>query len=186
MGSARFSRSTARMVTTSKVEGGSVSARPLYILTSVNVRARVTSRRNTAFFWWDSIRVRTISGAQSFIGSPGKPAPEPKSATLVLLVRRSVAGTKPFTTEGTGDTEETLGKRWRATNRDSPKWRGTISSGSRIAVRLMRAFQRTSISMYVDIRSYNEPLSLNGVLLASSRKRRSSSAIRGGRMDCRL
>ena len=111
MGSARFSRSTARMVTTSKVEGGSVSARALYILTSVNVRARTTSRRNTAFFSLDSIRVRVISGAQSFIGSPGKPAPEPRSATRVPLMNRLVAGSKPFTTGGTGDTGDTLGKR---------------------------------------------------------------------------
>ena len=44
-----------------------------------------------------------------------------------------------------------VGNRWRAANRDSPKWRVTISSGSRMAVRLMRAFQRRSISMYVDI-----------------------------------
>ena len=34
---------------------------------------------------------------------------------------------------------------------DSPKWRVTISSGLRTAVRLMRAFQRSSISMYIDI-----------------------------------
>jgi len=38
-----------------------------------------------------------------------------------------------------------------AAKRLSPKWRVTMSSGSRMAVRLMRAFQRSSISMYVDI-----------------------------------
>ena len=34
---------------------------------------------------------------------------------------------------------------------DSPKWRVTISSGLRMAVRLMRAFQRNNRSMYIDI-----------------------------------
>ena len=43
------------------------------------------------------------------------------------------------------------GNKWRAKKKDSPKWRVTISSGSRIAVRLMRAFQRSNRSMYVDI-----------------------------------
>src|SRR5277367_542681 len=59
-------RSTARRVTTSKVDGGRVSARTFFILMSVNVRARATSRRKIAFFWLDSIRVRDIFGAQSF------------------------------------------------------------------------------------------------------------------------
>ncbi len=35
---------------------------------SVNVRARATSGRKVAFFWWDSISVREICGAQSFMG----------------------------------------------------------------------------------------------------------------------
>jgi hypothetical protein len=43
------------------------------------------------------------------------------------------------------------GKRWRAKKKDSPKWRVTISSGWRMAVRLMRAFQRSNRSMYIDI-----------------------------------
>src|SRR5580698_3047269 len=43
-------RSTARRVTTSKVDGGRVSARVFCILMSVNVRARATSRRKVAFF----------------------------------------------------------------------------------------------------------------------------------------
>ncbi len=43
------------------------------------------------------------------------------------------------------------GNRCCATNRDSPKWRVTISSGWRIAVRLTRTFQRKSISIYIDI-----------------------------------
>src|SRR5216684_2406978 len=43
------------------------------------------------------------------------------------------------------------GKRCRAAKKDSPKCRPTISSGERTAVRLMREFQRSNISMYVDI-----------------------------------
>ena len=50
----------------------------------VNVKLRVTSRRKVAFFWLDSIRVTSISGAQIFIGRPGKPAPEPMSIRRVL------------------------------------------------------------------------------------------------------
>src|SRR5580700_9572187 len=79
-------------------------------------------------------------GAQSFIGMPGKPAPEPRSAS-----------SKALTAEGAEYAEATRGNKWRAANRDSPKWRVTISSSLRIAVRLMRAFQCWSISMYVDI-----------------------------------
>src|SRR5229473_2509679 len=60
-------RSTARRVTTSKVAGGSVSARAFCILTSVNVRARVTSWRKAAFLWLDSISVRAMYGAQSLM-----------------------------------------------------------------------------------------------------------------------
>ena len=59
-------RSTARRVTTSKVDGGRVSARTFCISMSVNVRARVTSRRKVAFFWLDSIRVRAISWGPEF------------------------------------------------------------------------------------------------------------------------
>ena len=70
-------RSTARRVTTSKVDGGRVSARAFCILMSVNVRARATSRRKVAFLWLDSMRVRAMLGAQSLMGMPGKPAPEP-------------------------------------------------------------------------------------------------------------
>src|ERR1700679_2952926 len=51
-------RSTARRVTTSKVAGGRVSARAFCILMSVNVRARVSSRRKVAFLWLDSIKRR--------------------------------------------------------------------------------------------------------------------------------
>src|ERR1017187_10656261 len=104
------------------------------------------------------MRVRAMLGAQSFIGTPGNPAPEPRSATRA----------KPFTAEhpsallraGAEGAEEFfsvlpwlagVGNRWRAAKRDSPKWRGAIFSGLRVAVRLMRAFQRRSISIYVDI-----------------------------------
>src|SRR5208282_1194717 len=81
-------RSTARRVTVSKVCGGRVWARAFCILMFVNVRARATSRRKVDFFWLDSINVRDISGAQSFMGMPGKPAPEPRSATRSLVVGR--------------------------------------------------------------------------------------------------
>src|SRR5580658_1146290 len=74
-------RSTARRVTTWKVVER-VSARAFCILTLVNVRARVTSRRKAAFLWLDSTRVREICGAQSFMGRPGNPAPEPTSARV--------------------------------------------------------------------------------------------------------
>ena len=51
------------------------------------------------------------------MGRPGKPAPEPKSSRVLQVPR------------------------WRAAKKLSPKWRRTISSGSRMAVRLVRAFQ---------------------------------------------
>ena len=41
--------------------------------------------------------------------------------------------------------------RYLAANSDSPKWRCTISLGSRMAVRLMRAFHLSNRSIYVDI-----------------------------------
>src|SRR5271167_1905395 len=122
-------RSTARRVTTSKVDGGMVWARAFFILMSVNVMARATSRRKVAFFWLDSIRVRAMLGAQSFMGMPGKPAPEPTSATRStrsLVVSRwslATSKSKPCTAEDAEDAEEELGNRWRAANRDSPKWR---------------------------------------------------------------
>ena len=89
-------RSTARRVTTSKFIPARDSARVFCILMFVNVRARVTSRRNAAFFWLDSIRVKEISGAQSFIGMPGKPAPEPRSATLTasLMAARGASAAR--------------------------------------------------------------------------------------------
>ena len=86
-------RSTARRVTTSKVVAGKGFRRAaVCILTFVNVRARMTSRRKAVFLWLDSIRVREMCGAQSLMGMPGNPAPEPRSASgrwrLDLVVRR--------------------------------------------------------------------------------------------------
>ncbi len=104
MGRMFSKRSTARSVTTSKrVWLREVSARTFSISTSVNVRARLTSRRNAAFLWFDSMSVREICGAQSFMGRPGKPAPEPRSATLVLAlvlpsVRSALTGEAPVAT----------------------------------------------------------------------------------------
>jgi hypothetical protein len=49
--------------------------------TLVKASERTTSRRNVAFLWLDSIKVKEICGAQSLRGTPGKPAPEPRSAT---------------------------------------------------------------------------------------------------------
>ena len=60
-----------------------------------------------------------ISGRQSAMGIPGKPAPEPKSSSVAIP-----AGSA------------------RAQAIDSTKWRRRIPSSSRIAVRFMRAFQR--------------------------------------------
>src|SRR5271169_5352815 len=93
-------------------------------------------------------------GAQSFMGMPGKPAPEPTSATRASAfgLRASAGSTsKSFTAEDAEYAEEGRGNRWLAAKRDSPKWRDTISSSLRMAVRLMRAFQCWSRSMYVDI-----------------------------------
>src|ERR1035438_6843832 len=93
---------------------------------SVNVRERTTSRRKMAFLRFDSIKVRAISGAQIFIGMPGKPAPEPRSATRA----------NPRTAEDAEAAEKFfsvlpwsagVGKRCLAAKRDSPKWRGASS-----------------------------------------------------------
>jgi len=95
-------------------------------------------------------------GAQSFMGMPGKPAPEPRSARRASGLGLWAPGTsrstsKAFTAEDAEYAEETFGKRWVAAKRLSPKWRVTISSSLQIAVRFMRGFQCRSISMYVDI-----------------------------------
>src|ERR1035437_10671006 len=127
--------STARRVTTSKVLAVRVSARAFCILTSVNVRARVTSRRKAAFLWLDSIRVTERCGDQSLMGRPGNPAPEPRSATE----------SKAFTTEDTEDTEEGAGNRWRAAKKDSPKWRGAVVLGLRVGGGVAGGVPRTSV-----------------------------------------
>jgi hypothetical protein len=163
--------STARRVTTSAGRLESASARPGKTLMFVNVKLRVTSRRKVAFFWLDSIRVTSMSGAQIFIGRPGKPAPEPMSIRRVLAELCSA-----WTAEGGCPHVVLAGKSWRAANRDSPKWRVTISSGWRTAVRLMRAFQRTSRLMYVDMLRRSLVVSLWS--LAGPRKGWRSSAMR--------
>ena len=74
-----------------------------------------------------------------------------------LLVLRFGEGYGDFGTEkGYGEAgkagsgaeveEGGFGSRWRAAKRLSPKWRRTISSGSRMAVRLVRAFHLRSRS----------------------------------------
>ena len=79
------------------------------------------------------------------MGRPGKPAPEPMSITCGPGTtcqgpgRRSVGPHLGFR------------KQVRAAKMDSPKWRVTISSGWRTAVRLIRAFQCSNISIYIDI-----------------------------------
>src|SRR6266478_2605676 len=114
-----------------------------------------------------------MAGAHSFRGRPGKPAPEPMSST----VGRTLLSDKPLpgspASGGSGcvrcvsdwggcvgsldhadkSVRATLfsGNKWRVRKKDSAKWRVTISSGSRMAVRLMRAFQRSNRSMYIDI-----------------------------------
>src|ERR1039458_8329084 len=104
------------------------------------------------------MRVRAMLGAQSFIGTPGNPAPEPRSATRA----------KPFTAEhpsallraGAEGAEEFfsvlpwlagVGNRWRAAKRDSPKWRGGIFFGSRMAVGLMMCLQGKIIELVFDM-----------------------------------
>src|SRR5260370_42439911 len=65
-------RSTARRVTRSKVPGGRGSARAFCILTSVNVRARATSRRKVAFLWRESMKVQGVWGSPGVLGVPGE------------------------------------------------------------------------------------------------------------------
>jgi len=173
MGSMASKRSTARRVTTSAgatpgpgVAGWTrVSARAVITFTSVNVSERITSRRKAAFLWFDSIRVSEMAGDQIFSGRPGKPAPEPMSITRTSpLSAMDVEGrgdrswsctreSPPFENHEGWGTLEVMeeGNRWRAKKKDSPKWRVTICCGSRTAVRLMRAFQRSNRSMYIDI-----------------------------------
>src|SRR5579863_8824382 len=147
----------------------------------VNVKLRATSRRKAAFFWLDSSRVTSTAGAQIFMGRPGKPAPEPMSISRALAELRS-ALTAPWTSlkAGSAGCADVVlaGKSWRAAKRDSPKWRVTISSGWRMAVRLMRAFQRSNRSMYVDI--FCRSLVVSRWSSAGPRKGWSRSAMRAG------
>ena len=123
--------STARRVTR-LARWGMVSARALRTVNAESWSARPISRRNVDFLPWLSIRVSWRCGAQYLMGSPGNPAPLPRSKTSsAVLVGRGCRG-----------------KRWRAAKRDSPKWRVTISSGVRRAVRFMCWFQRRSRSRW--------------------------------------
>src|SRR5579871_3975961 len=140
---------------------GKSSARPGKTSTLVNVRARTTSRRKATFFCRDSTSVTRAGGKQILMGKPGKPAPEPMSRRQTeeswQLAASLSVGPWPPGGSGAGATLEVASsilaagnRRW-ARNRDSPKWRVTTSSGPRTAVRLMRRFQWSNRSMYVDI-----------------------------------
>src|ERR1019366_3381047 len=126
-GKARSNFSTARSVTRSAV-CAQRSARPPNTSTQSSPRLRTTSRRKTAFLLCASISVSPSWGANSFIGMPGKPAPEPTSASV-----EAAAPSRPHS-------------KMRAANSDSPKCRVTIFSGSRTAVRFTREFQRSNRS----------------------------------------
>src|SRR5579885_1039562 len=160
-GRTRSKRSTARRVTIWAEAGGKSSARPGKTSTLVNVRARTTSRRKATFFCRDSTSVTRAGGKQILMGKPGKPAPEPMSRRQTeeswQLAASLSVGPWPPGGSGAGATLEVASsilaagnRRW-ARNRDSPKWRVTTSSGPRTAVRLMRRFQWSNRSMYVDI-----------------------------------
>lgn len=111
-------RSTARRVTQSNFRP-SVSAR---LLCTLQPRPKVltTSLRKAAFLFCDSARKTRISGRQRAIGTPGNPAPEPRSNKWPIA----------------GGSE-------RAVIMHSRKCRRNIPSSSRMAVRFVRAFQRT-------------------------------------------
>src|ERR1700733_11739526 len=120
--------STARRATTlNRRLGGMDSTRLGHISTFWRPRVRTASRRNVDFLFWDSASVTWILGRRTAMGRPGKPAPEPKSRRVLV---------------STGI--------WRAAKRLSPKWRRTISSGSRMAVRLVRAFHLRRRSRYAE------------------------------------
>src|SRR5271157_1726987 len=77
-----------------------------------------------------------------------------------------------------GPTRGGAGNKCWAAKRLSPKWRVTISSGSRIAVRLTRAFQRISRLMYVDISGIRSWVL--GLRSLGPKNGSSSSAMRAG------
>ncbi len=110
-------RSTARRVTQSNCSSR-FSALPASTRAS-SWRLRTTSRRKAAFLFCDSAKVTLISGRQIAIGTPGNPAPLPKSRTVAIPT----------------------GKAW-APAIDSTKWRLIIPPASRIAVRFILAFHR--------------------------------------------
>ena len=85
-GSTSENFSTARIVTSSACSLKR-SALSCTMTTSFRARARTTSRRNVAFFPWDSIRVNRRRGSYSFSTIPGNPAPEPTSIALTPEVR---------------------------------------------------------------------------------------------------
>src|SRR5207302_2260873 len=80
------------------------------------------------------------------MGMPGKPAPEPMSITRLLVVGRWWSAGGWLSAIGAGN-------RRRAANKDSPKWRVKIPFRARTGLRLTRAIQRQSISIYNDIGS---------------------------------
>jgi hypothetical protein len=121
-------RSTARKITQSKVAVRFSARSPCTVV--LRAKLRTASLRKAAFLFWDSASVIEISGRHRAIGIPGNPGPEPKSSSV-----RTPAGTAA---------EQAI---------DSTKWRETISSGSRIAVRLVRAFQRNISERYLTNRS---------------------------------
>src|SRR5215472_12277910 len=98
--------------------------------TFLSFSAATTSFKNTVFFVLDSISMTLAEGANIASGKPGKPAPDPRSITLVASVP--------------GNNREAIKK-------DSPKCLVTISSGVRTAVRLIRAFHFNSRSRYIDV-----------------------------------
>ena len=116
---------TARMVAKSKA--GAVGWREPILpaarratQTWLNPQARAASLRKARFFATGSSRVTESSGKAIFRAKPGKPAPLPMSSRV------------PWSCT------------CRARKRLSPKWRVTHSSGSRMAVRLIFWFQRSS------------------------------------------
>src|SRR3989441_10034361 len=78
------------------------------------------------------------------MGMPGNPAPEPTSITRLLVVGRWWSAGGWLSAIGAGN-------RRRAANKDSPKWRGTISFRSRTAAGVARAVQRKKKTIYFDI-----------------------------------
>ncbi len=86
---------------------------------ALSPNVRTASCKNAAFFPCDSARVTTISGRQSAIGIPGKPAPEPKSSRVAMPAGSALAQAI-----------------------DSAKWMEIMPSSALTEVRLSRAFQR--------------------------------------------